>query len=502
MVCDPARPGEKALWAVPDVVDYAGHDIASHGGVMQSRCDTGVNMALDPLIGSEVSHFVGIGGIGMSGLALVLRAQGQKVSGSDLSVNKQTQRLEAAGVSIFYGHCADNLNGVTRLVYSSAIQPDNPELLAAKAQGLHICHRSEVLAKLAYGYRMVGVAGTHGKTTTSSLIAVMLHNTGLDPTVLVGGEVDELGGNARLGLGPHLVAEVDESDGSLVRFAPEVAIVTNIESDHLDHYANLDQIIAVFQQFSRQARLVIGSLDCPTVRDYLTLDLGYSIEGHPDADYSADEIRFDSQGTTARISERGVILGELRLALLGRHNLSNALAAVAVGRYLGLSFTQIAGSLVDFKGAHRRFQRKGERDGILFVDDYAHHPSEVRATLAAARLQGRRVVAIFQPHRYSRTQSLFSEFAIAFGDADAVVVTEIYSAGEANDGTIGGLQVAQAIARYHQDVHFEPSLESLGQYLATSLRSGDLALFLGAGNLNRIIPDLLALDASASAIAL
>ncbi|AGY58740.1 UDP-N-acetylmuramate--L-alanine ligase [Gloeobacter kilaueensis] len=459
-------------------------------------------MSTGPLVAGEVTHFVGIGGIGMSGLALVLRSQGQQVSGSDLGPNQQTQRLEASGISVFYGHRADNLKGVTRLVFSSAIQPDNPELLAARTGGITIAHRAQVLAQLAEGYRMIGVSGTHGKTTTSSLIAVMLYNNGLDPTVLVGGEVDEFAGNARLGKGPHLVAEVDESDGSLVLFSPEVAVITNIEGDHLDHYRNLNQIVEAFQQFARQSRFVVGCLDCQTLRDNIDLSCSYSLEGRPGADYTVDQVSFGPQGTSALILERGAVLGELHLKLLGRHNLSNALAAVAVGRHLGLSFEQIAASIRDCKGAHRRFQRIGERNDILFVDDYAHHPSEVRATLAAARLQGRRVVAVFQPHRYSRSHLLLDEFGPAFGDADLVVLTEIYAAGETNANGISGTLIASTIGRYHPDVHFEATLEGLKRYLEQTLRPGDLALFLGAGNLNRIIPELLEQRAEPSALAL
>jgi UDP-N-acetylmuramate--alanine ligase len=446
----------------------------------------------------QVSHFVGVGGIGMSGLALVLAAQGKQVTGSDLRPGKPTRRLEAAGATIFYGHQAENLGAATRLIYSTAIRPENPELLAAKAKGLSICHRSELLAEISEGYRMIGVSGTHGKTTTSSMIAVMLYQIGLDPTVIVGGEVDMLGGNARLGHGPHLVAEVDESDGSLVRFSPEVAVVTNIESDHLDHYRDLSQIVEVFQTYTAQSHFVIASLDCPTIQAHLRADCTYSLDANSKADYRAVEADFDAQGSVAQIWEGEKILGELRLRVLGRHNLSNALAAVAVGRYLGLSFPQIAEGLGAFRGTHRRFEIMGERDDILFVDDYAHHPSEIQVTLAAARLRGRRVVAIFQPHRYSRSQLLLSEFSTAFGDADAVVITDIYSAGEIDTGLIDGRRFADAVATHHSFVTYEPTLEAVKIYLRAALRRGDLALFLGAGNLNQTIPDLLKADSTAA----
>lgn len=448
-------------------------------------------MGTDPKA-AGVSHLIGIGGIGMSGLALVLAAQGQRVSGSDLCPGGQTGRLEEAGITIYYGHRAENLQAATRIIYSSAIRPDNPEMLAASTAGIPVLHRAELLAEIAEGYRMIGVSGTHGKTTTSSMIAVMLTSAGLDPTVVVGGEVDELGGNARLGLGPHLVAEVDESDGSLVLFTPEVAVVTNIEGDHLDHYRSVERLVEAFAQYTHQSRMVIGCLDCPLLRDHLAIDVSYSLEGYPNADYSILEAEFHLLGSRALVIERGEALGELCLRVPGRHNLSNALAAVAVGRYLGLSFEQIAAGLAEFRGARRRFQIMGERDGILFVDDYAHHPSEIRATLAAARLQNRRrVVAVFQPHRYSRSHLLLSEFATAFADADTVVATGIYAAGEPDTGLVSGEQMAEAIAAHHLQVYYEPSLKDVSAFLSTFLKSGDLALFLGAGNLNQTIPELL-----------
>ncbi|MBC8122517.1 MAG: UDP-N-acetylmuramate--L-alanine ligase [Gemmatimonadaceae bacterium] len=448
-------------------------------------------MSFDPLTTSEVSHFVGIGGIGMSGLAQLLAAQGKQVTGSDICPNLQTNRLETAGIPIFYGHRADNIRHATRLIYSSAIKPDNPELLAARSSGLSIYHRAELLATLASDYRMVGVSGTHGKTTTSSMIAVMLYLNGLDPTVIVGGEINELEGHARLGWGPHLVAEVDESDGSLILFSPEVAVVTNIEDDHLDHYGDLGHIVEAFRQFTSQANITVGCLDCPAIRAHLNVTLGYSLEGHPDADYTVEQVVYKARSTTARVLERGAVLGELQLQVIGRHNLTNALAAVAVGRHLGLKFDQIAQGLAQFTGAGRRFQLMGEREGITFIDDYAHHPSEIRATLSAARLHERRVVAVFQPHRYSRSLLLLDEFGPVFEAADEVVVTAIYAAGELDRGLVSGEQVAQAVARHHANVHYEPSFEGLKRYLYTHLHPDDLVLFLGAGNLNQIIPELI-----------
>jgi UDP-N-acetylmuramate--alanine ligase len=374
------------------------------------------------------------------------------------------------------------------------------EYQAARKLGCPIFHRSDVLAALMQEYEGIAVAGTHGKTTTSSLIGYLLLQAGLDPTIVVGGEVNAWGGNARVGSGAHLVAEADESDGSLAKLAAAIGIVTNIELDHPDHYSSLDEVVAIFKMFAQRCRTLIGCIDCPTVRDRLQPAITYSLDIHAGADYSVDCVTYRADGTTARVWERGTILGQLNVGLLGQHNLSNALAAVAVGRLLNLDFATIARAIATFAGARRRFEQRGEFNGILFIDDYAHHPSEVRVTLAAARLQikgGRlsarkRVVAIFQPHRYSRTQTFLSEFATAFADADLVVLSDIYSAGEPNPGNISGQQVADQIATHHSNVFYEPSLQDIRELLTTILMPGDIALFLGAGNLNQLIPEVMA----------
>ncbi|NJP09335.1 MAG: UDP-N-acetylmuramate--L-alanine ligase [Leptolyngbyaceae cyanobacterium RU_5_1] len=489
-------------------------------------------------------HFIGVGGIGMSALAYVLAKRELPVSGSDLRLSHITQRLQENGVHIFWSQDPGNLeffrspaadtadahaaavpvavgfpsldvvevprrNPLARqkrakvlpqVICSTAIQSANSEYQAARELGCPIFHRSDVLAALMREYQGIAVAGTHGKTTTSSLIGYLLLQAGLDPTIIVGGEVNTWQGNARVGNSPHLVAEADESDGSLVKLAAEIGIVTNIELDHTDHYKSLDEVVETFQTFAKNCQILIGSYDCPTIRERLDPTITYSLEFGSGATYTVDCVSHRADGTTARVWERGTILGKLNLKLLGRHNLSNALAAVAVGRQLGLDFLTIARAIATFEGARRRFERRGQYNGIQFVDDYAHHPSEIQATLAAARLQiqesstaaHKRLVAIFQPHRYSRIQTFLAEFVKSFEDADVVIVSDIYSAGEPNLSGIHGEQVANLIAERHHAVFYRPSLQSISQLLIEILMPGDTALFLGAGNLNQIIPEVMA----------
>jgi UDP-N-acetylmuramate--alanine ligase len=464
-------------------------------------------------------HFIGIGGIGMSALAYVLAKRQLPVSGSDLRPNQITRKLESLGAHIFSKQEASNLeyflpqlsaNGVLlnsqekssidkailpQVICSTAINTNNLEYKAALELGCPILHRSDVLAALIADYQSIAVAGTHGKTTTSSMIGYMLLEAGLDPTILVGGEVNAWEGNARLGQSRYLVAEADESDGSLVKHAPEIGIITNIELDHPDHYGTLEEVVEIFQKFAQGCQTLVGSIDCDTVRDRLKPNISYSLNPEKEADYTVTNIDYRADGTTALVWERGKALGVLNLRLLSRHNLSNALAAVAVGRLLGLEFGEIAKGLATFEGARRRFEFRGEAEGITFIDDYAHHPSEIRATLAAARLQarpGQRVVAIFQPHRYSRTLTFLEEFAQSFTHADLVVLTDIYSAGEPNLGHVTGEQLAVAVSKHHPQVVYQPNLSLMCEFLLATLHSGDLALFLGAGNLNQVIPEVIA----------
>jgi UDP-N-acetylmuramate--alanine ligase len=488
-------------------------------------------------------HFIGIGGIGMSALAQIVAEKKLPISGSDLKQSPITSRLQSLGAHVFLGQRAENLchfqpsgqapgyeavavkggtatltqaatevklqdldqDYLPQVVCSTAIHADNAEYSAAQSLGCPIFHRSDILAALIETCpKSIAVAGTHGKTTTSGMIGYLLTQAGLDPTIVIGGEVKALGGNARLGKSEFLVAEADESDGSLVKFSPHVGVITNMELDHPDHYADLEAVVSTFRQFAQRCDFVVGCLDCENVRDRLDLDISYSLHRESGADYAVDQISYAGSGTTAWVWERGERLGELSVALLGAHNLSNALAAVAVGRHCGLTFSVIAQAIATYEGARRRFEYRGHAQDIVFVEDYAHHPSELTATLGAARLQiqtestrlpvlPQRIVAIFQPHRYSRTQALMEDFAECFEDADEVIICDVYSAGEKDPGGLaGGQQLAEAIARQHSHVSYGGSLESVGDRLRQSLKPHDLALFLGAGNLNQVIPDLVA----------
>ena len=472
-------------------------------------------------------HFIGIGGIGMSALAYILVQRKLSVSGSDVRATNITQKLQSLGAQVFWQQDAGNLDyfltaadspraeetsaasprTLPQVVCSTAIRPSNPEYKAALELDCPIFHRSDVLAALIEeAPQSIAVAGTHGKTTTSSLIGFLFVQAGLDPTIVIGGEVSAWQGNARVGQSPYLIAEADESDGSLVKFYPQIGVITNIELDHPDHYATLDEVVQIFEQFSQHCRQMVLCLDCKTIREKFAVEdtkgwITYGLSENSPADYTARSIKYGATQTSAVIYERGDRLGQLTLGLLGKHNLSNALAAVAVGRMAGIPFDVIAESLATFEGARRRFERRGEAHGICLIDDYAHHPSEICATLSSAKLQTtpdetgqtqyRRVVAVFQAHRYSRTRTFLSEFSQAFGEADCVVTTDIYSAGEPQPADMNGASVAAAIAEHHPQVVYQKTLEDVESYLKANLVPGDLVVFLGAGDLNQIIPDLL-----------
>jgi UDP-N-acetylmuramate--alanine ligase len=486
-------------------------------------------------LGGRPLHFMGIGGIGMSALAYIVAQRNIPVSGSDVRGSHITDRLESLGAKVFYSQEAENINWLIQqpslkpfvsvsgsqnqdgtvtlleesvnhhkstlpqIICSTAIADANAEYQAALKLGCPIFHRSDVLAALIDEYYSIAVSGTHGKTTTSSLISYLLFKADLDPTIIVGGEVDTWQGNARVGHGQYLVAEADESDGSLIKHSPKVGIITNIELDHPDHYQSLTEVIEIFQTFAHQCETVIGCLDDEVIAQNISVDISYSLKEDSNADYVARHVNYHAQGSIASVWEKGQLLGTLNLQLLGHHNLSNALAAIAVGRQIGLEFAVIADALASFSGTKRRFELKGEINQIKFIDDYAHHPREVEVTLAAAKLQVRdgmhqRVVAIFQPHRYSRTAIFLQEFATAFSDADVVVITDIYSAGETNTQNISGQQLADLIALKHPQVYYQPNLDSLPQFLQQQiLQPQDLVMFLGAGNLNQYIAPTLEL---------
>jgi len=451
-------------------------------------------------------HFVGVGGIGMCGLAELLHDQGYRVTGSDLRDGPTLARLRARGVAVTVGHDASQVGDADVVVYSSAVRPGNPELVEADRRHIPVIPRAEMLAEVMRLKHGIAVAGTHGKTTTTSLIAHVLHAAGLDPTAVIGGRVIAAGVDptgARLGRGQCLVAEADESDGSFLRLAPVVAVITNIDPEHLDHYGSYEAIQAAFVQFANSVPfwgLSVLCLDHPGVQAVLPrmtrriTTYGFSSQ----ADLVATEVEPDPEaggwGTRFTVRLRGETLGPVRLRIPGRHNVSNALATLAVALELDVPFAVAAEALGSFLGIERRFHLRGEAAGVRVVDDYGHHPAEIRATLEAARgLQRGRVVVLFQPHRYSRTRDLFEDFATAFNEADLLVLTEIYAAGEDKIPGIEGALLAEAIrAHGHRDVRFAPDLAALPAELAPELAAGDLVITLGAGSISGLGPQLLA----------
>jgi len=444
-------------------------------------------------------HFVGIGGIGMCGIAELLAEQGVRVSGSDLRDGPTVARLRALGVPVSIGHAAEQISDADVVVYSSAVGPRNPELVEAERRKIPVIPRAEMLAELMRLKDGIAVAGSHGKTTTTSLIAHLLHAAGQDPTAVIGGRVLARGTGAQLGAGSLLVAEADESDGSFLRLAPVIAVVTNIDPEHLDHYGSLEALYDAFASFANRVPfwgLAVLCLDHPGVQAILpratrrTTTYGLS----PQADLVGADPFLDAGGMRFAVRRRGEALGEARVPLVGEHNVRNALAALAVALELEVRFDVAADALASFPGIERRFEQKGEEAGVRVVDDYGHHPAEVRATLAAARaLHPGRVVVVFQPHRYSRTQHLFDEFATAFHQADLLVLTEIYAAGEDKIPGVESARLAEAIRAHGQRaVRFVADLDAVPAALVPDLQPGDLVITLGAGNVSSLGPKLLA----------
>lgn len=445
-------------------------------------------------------HFVGIGGAGMSGIATVMLGMGgYQVSGSDLKSTATTERLASLGATCYTGHAAENLKDVDMLVVSTAIADDNPEVVAAKRMGIPIVRRGEMLARLMKEKQGIAVAGAHGKTTTTSMTALVLEMNGLDPTILIGGDLSYIGGNAKLGRGDYLVAEADESDGSFLLLDPVVAVVTNIEDDHLDYYGSRENIVKAFREFLNkvpESGLAVVCGDDPTVRQLiadLTCPLVTYGSYNSGADYTIDSFALQGETTLGQVSFRGEKLGQLVLNVPGYHNLLNALAVVAVGRYVGLSFSQIAAALREFKGAKRRYQLIGEVKGAKIVDDYAHHPTEIKATLQAARqAHPGRIIAVFQPHRFTRTRQLFREFGESFAHADILILTDIYPAGEKPIEGVHTKLIVDAIAkRPNQQVIYLPTLEEATNFLTQQVTEGDLVLTMGAGDVWTVGRELL-----------
>ncbi len=440
---------------------------------------------------TQHAHFIGIGGSGMNGIAMILIGLGYKVSGSDLKPSAVTERLEALGATCYTGHSRDNLGSADLVVASTAIPPENEELAEAKKRGLPVVHRSEMLAWLMQRQKGIAIAGAHGKTTTTSMLALVLEKNNLDPTIVIGGELTDIGGNAKLGLGEYMVAEADESDGSFLKLDPLVEVITNIDDDHLDHYKSVENILAAFREFLAKVPengLAVVCLDDPRLRAMLD---GYSRPfetyalDYPGADYTMKNMQLNDHTTAGDVYCHGSILGTLRLKVPGRHNLSNALAVVAAGRYIGLSFEQISGVLENFSGAGRRFQLTGEVNGIKVFDDYAHHPTEIKATLkAAAQLKTGRVVSVFQPHRYTRTSILGERFGDAFKDADLIIISELYSAGEHPIAGISADTIISAIENQDgRKVIYLATNKEIVDYLALTARPGDMIITMGAGDI-------------------
>ncbi|MEO8431790.1 MAG: UDP-N-acetylmuramate--L-alanine ligase [Acidobacteriota bacterium] len=437
-------------------------------------------------------HFVGAGGVGMSGLAeILLLSTPLEISGCDLSRSENTDRLAKLGARIAYGHDPVHVAGADLLVISSAVQDTNPEVLAARERGIPVIRRAEMLAEIMRLKQGVAIAGTHGKTTTTSLTGMVLTEAGFDPTIVVGGQVRILGTNARLGKGDFLVAEADEYDRSFLELTPVVAVITNIEADHLDCYRDLADILDAFTIFANRVPFygaVVACVDDAGVRELIprvkrrVVTYGES----PEANLRATEIRLEASGTTFDVWEGETwLLGTVHLRLPGRHNVANALAAIAVGRELSIPFPTIARAIAEFTGVVRRFETKGERAGVLVVDDYAHHPTEIAATLASARqvYPDRRLVALFQPHLFSRTRDFAADFGRSLTACDLAIVTDVYPSREQPVPGVTGQLVADAAARAGQaHVVYVPEKKRVAATLEERLKPGDLLLTMGAGD--------------------
>jgi UDP-N-acetylmuramate--alanine ligase len=446
-------------------------------------------------------HFIGIGGIGMSGIAEVLCNLKFEVSGSDLRKSRATDRLELFGATIYEGHAAENVTGAHVVVYSSAVKEDNPEVVFAKSKGIPVIPRAEMLAELmTLKPYSVGVAGSHGKTTTTSMVAAVLAQSGLDPTTIVGGIVDTLGSNARLGASDWFVTEADESDRSFLMLSPTVAVVTNIDREHMDSYVDMTDVARCFTDFSNKVPFygaAILCLDDPNVQSIIPSvkrrRVTYGLTAQ--ADVSAHNITYNEFfGSTFTIWKGTEVLGKINLPVPGKHNVYNALAATAVGLELDIPFEKIVEGFANFKNANRRFQFKGEAKGITVVDDYGHHPTEILATLAAAKNNsgGRRTVVIFQPHRYSRTQDLMDDFARSFNNADLLFVLDIYAASEQPVAGISAEALAGRIVEYgHKNASYIGALETAAETVLPLLRNGDLVITLGAGSVTRLSDEII-----------
>jgi len=446
------------------------------------------------------SHFIGIGGIGMSGIARYLLSQGENISGSDSKESATVVSLKAMGCDIYIGHHPENVHGAAEVVTSSAIRAENPEVQEARRLGIPVVHRSKKLAQLVNSHRGITIAGTHGKTTTSSMVATMLLHSGVAPSYVIGGIVNSFADNAGRGDTEWFVIEADESDGSLIEYRPEIAVLTNIEMDHQDFYrdtVHLHEIFAEHLGNVKKGGLVVYCSDDPGVlrlvghavgTDRFFLSYGLR-EG---ADIRAENITFEGLGSTFEVHTSQGMLGKISLQVPGRHNVQNSLAAVTIGLHVGLDIEQIAKGLHEFKGVQRRFEILGKTDNCTVVDDYAHHPSEIVATLSAARQSHKdRIITIFQPHRYSRTKSLARDFGSAFSNADEVIIVDIYGAGEDPIPQVCSDMIVKHIRENnHPSVQYIPDLQSAEDFVANKMQPNDLVITLGAGDVWKIAHNL------------
>ena len=437
-------------------------------------------------------HFVGIGGIGMSGIAELLLNLGHQVSGSDIQETEITRRLETLGATIFYSHQPQQVAGADAVVVSSAINSDNPEVAAANMDyHIPVIRRAEMLAELMRLKYAVLVAGAHGKTTTTSMVGTVMAEGGLDPTVIIGGRLNAWGTNAKLGQGDFVVAEADESDGTFLLYSPTISLVTNIDTEHLDFYKDLDEIKETFLEFINQVPFYGVNILCledeniqgllPRIKKRM-VTYGFSAQ----ADFQARDLAFDGLNVSYRAFHRGQELGKVILPIPGRHNALNSLAAVAVGHELEIPFSAICRGLQEMTGVQRRFQIKGEVNGITVIDDYGHHPTEIKAVLKtmASSFPGRRRFVLFQPHRYTRTQALFEDFTTAFYQSDVLIVTEIYAASEPVIPGVHAEKLTTAIQKHgHGNVRYISDHLALVPSLVEEVREGDVVLTLGAGNI-------------------
>lgn len=443
---------------------------------------------------SEHVHFIGIGGYGMSAIAKVMLEMGFHVSGSDLAQQELTEKLAAKGADVFIGHEAEHVKGADLVVYSTALSKDNVEMKRAEELNIPIIHRSQMLARLLNTQKGVAVAGAHGKTTTSSMISLVMEACGTDPTYIIGGEIINLGSNAKAGKGEYVVAEADESDGTFLQYHPYLAVVTNIEADHLEHYdGNFDKLKAAYAQFLSQVKpegKAVVCADDPFIQEMLPQLKGTAVTFglSEQAEYAAYDLVLGDRKVEFSVRHKGEPLGTIKLSVPGKHNVYNALATLIVCLEAGLSFGQVAEAIVEFRGAKRRFQVMGEVNDILVIDDYAHHPTEIEATISAAKATGKRIVAVFQPQRYTRTFFLLDQFSRAFPEADEVVLTDIYSpAGEKQIEGISSARLAELI-RENSNPHVRhlATKEDVFQYLQTTVAKGDLVITMGAGDIWKV----------------